>query len=172
MIYLHIISLDNYNELVDLWEHIQNTRNNLELVIQDNYIICKILPLTFKGSVKAWYKNLKSNSITIFRYFCVKLLLRFNINILTKKMNYPYEDTMVISTLLDNRKIYRVLVGNDNFINILSKEMMSYLRIYPSILTMMKTYYWYCKVKGVILVKGALKLTVIIGTHHKHVTFK
>ena len=36
--------------LSDPKKHVQNMRNNLELVIQDISIVCKILPAIFHGS--------------------------------------------------------------------------------------------------------------------------
>lgn len=40
-------NLDNYNELINIKEHIQNIGNILQLVIQNNDVMCKILPTTF-----------------------------------------------------------------------------------------------------------------------------
>jgi len=57
------MSLDTYDGLTDPWEHIQNVRGSLELVIHNNDVMCKILPTTFKGNVRRWFNNLKSGSI-------------------------------------------------------------------------------------------------------------
>jgi len=46
------MSLDKYDGLIDPREHIQNVRGNLELVIHDNDVMCKILPTTFRGNVR------------------------------------------------------------------------------------------------------------------------
>jgi hypothetical protein len=51
------MSLDNYDELTDHQKHIKNVRGSLELVIYDNDVMCKILPTTFRGNVRTWYKN-------------------------------------------------------------------------------------------------------------------
>lgn len=79
------MTLDNYDELANPQEHIQNIRNNLELVIQDRDGMCKILLMTFRWSGKAWYNNLETDSITGFKDLYAKLVLHFNINIPAKK---------------------------------------------------------------------------------------
>jgi hypothetical protein len=43
------MTLHNYDVLIDPKEHVQNLHNSLELVIQDKHVICKILPMTFRG---------------------------------------------------------------------------------------------------------------------------
>jgi hypothetical protein len=40
-------SFDNYDGLTDPGERVQNMRCNLELIIQDNDLVYKILPTTF-----------------------------------------------------------------------------------------------------------------------------
>jgi hypothetical protein len=42
-------SFDNYDGLTDPGERVQNMRCNLELIIQDNDSVYKILPTTFYG---------------------------------------------------------------------------------------------------------------------------
>jgi len=79
------MTLDNYDELANPWEHIQNMHSNLELVIQDIYGMCKILLMTFRWSTRAWYNNLKPDSITGFKDIYTKLVLHFSINIPAKK---------------------------------------------------------------------------------------
>jgi hypothetical protein len=79
------MTLNNYDDLADPREHVQNICNNLELVIQDGDAICKILPLTFRGSTRAWYNNLKLSSIMGFNDLYAKLVSRFNTNIPTKR---------------------------------------------------------------------------------------
>lgn len=59
-------------------------RSNMDLFIQDNNVMCKILPATFKGSVRAWYNNLEPGSITSFGDLCAKLVARFNSSIPAK----------------------------------------------------------------------------------------
>ena len=76
------MTLDNYDGLT---EHVQNIRNTLKLVIQDNHVICKILPTTFKGSIRAWYNNLEQGSITSFNNLYTKLISCFNTSILPRK---------------------------------------------------------------------------------------
>jgi len=79
------MSLDNYDGLVDLREHVQNMHSSLELVIQDNDAMCKILLITFKESACAWYDNLESGSIEEFRDLWPKLVAYFKISIPIKK---------------------------------------------------------------------------------------
>jgi hypothetical protein len=47
------ISLDNYDGLANLREHVQNMHSSLELIIQDNDRMCKIFPTTFRGFARA-----------------------------------------------------------------------------------------------------------------------
>jgi hypothetical protein len=47
-------TLDNYDGLTDPREHVQNIYNSLKLVVQDSHAMCKILPATFRGSIRAW----------------------------------------------------------------------------------------------------------------------
>lgn len=54
------------------------------MVIQDNHAICKILLITFKGSVRVWYNNVESGLVTSFNDLCVKLVTHFNISIPTR----------------------------------------------------------------------------------------
>jgi len=77
--------LDNYDGLTDPREHVQNICSNLELVIQDSHVICKIIPITFRGSVRTWYNNLELGSVASFSDLYAKLLAHFNISIPTRK---------------------------------------------------------------------------------------
>lgn len=77
--------LDNYDGLTDPREHVQNICSNLELVIQDSHVICKIIPITFRGSVRTWYNNLEPSSVASFSDLCAKLVAHFNISIPTRK---------------------------------------------------------------------------------------
>ena len=79
------MSLKNYDGLVDLSELVYNMHGSLELVLQGNDSICKILPSTFQGSTHAWYNNLEPSSIEGFSDFCTKLVARFSTNIAIKK---------------------------------------------------------------------------------------
>jgi hypothetical protein len=79
------MNLNNYNGLFDHREHIQNIRNNLELVIQDTNIICKIFPITFYGSSQVWGHSIEPISIISFVDMCHKLIDHFSININMKK---------------------------------------------------------------------------------------
>jgi len=47
------MTLDNYDELTNPREHMQNIRGNLELVIQDRDGMCKILSMTFRRSARS-----------------------------------------------------------------------------------------------------------------------
>jgi hypothetical protein len=67
------INLDNYDGLMDSREYVQNVRSNLELVIQNNDVMCKILLMIFRRSAQAWYNNLESGSIMSFKDLYVKL---------------------------------------------------------------------------------------------------
>jgi hypothetical protein len=60
------MTLDNYDEFTNHREHVQNMHDGLELVIRDNHAICKTLPMTFRGSIKAWFNNLEIGSVTSF----------------------------------------------------------------------------------------------------------
>lgn len=79
------MTLDNYDDLVDPREHVQNIQSNLELVIKDSYVMCKILLETFISLVCAWYNTLELGSITSFGELCTKLVVCFITSILTKK---------------------------------------------------------------------------------------
>jgi hypothetical protein len=79
------MTLDNYNRLTNPREHVQNVHNSLELVIQDNHAMCKILLTTFRGSVRAWYNNLEPGSVSSFSDLYAKLVTHFNTSILAKK---------------------------------------------------------------------------------------
>ena len=60
--------------------------NNLELVIQDSYATYKIFPITFRGSVRAWYNNLEPSFITSFSKLCTKLMVGFSTSIPARKI--------------------------------------------------------------------------------------
>jgi hypothetical protein len=79
------MTLDNYNDLVDPREHVQNIQSNLELVIEDSYAMYKILLTTFIRSVRAWYNSLELGSITSFGELCTKLVVCFITSIPSKK---------------------------------------------------------------------------------------
>jgi hypothetical protein len=46
------MTLDNYDGLTDQ-KHAQNIQSSLQLIIQDNNVMCKILPTTFRESLRA-----------------------------------------------------------------------------------------------------------------------
>ena len=75
--------MDNYDSLADLIEHVQNLRNNLELIIQDHDSICKIFITTFKESARTWYN--KPKFIEGFSDLYTKLVACFSTDILAKK---------------------------------------------------------------------------------------
>jgi hypothetical protein len=79
------MSLDSYDSLANLREHVQNMCNSLELIVQDGDSMCKIFLTTFKGSACAWYNNLEPNSIKGFNDLCAKLVAHFITNITAKK---------------------------------------------------------------------------------------
>lgn len=78
--------LDNYDGHVDPKQHVQNIGNNLEL-IQDSYAMCKIFPITFRGSVHAWYNNLEPSFIASFSKLCTKLVVGFSTSIRARKIS-------------------------------------------------------------------------------------
>jgi len=77
------ISLNNYDSLTDLMEHVQNLLNNLDLIIQDHDSMCKIFPTIFKEFARTWYN--KPNFIEGFSDLYAKLVACFSTGILTKK---------------------------------------------------------------------------------------
>ena len=79
------MSLDNYDGLTDPREHVQNVHSSLESIIQDSDSMCMIFPTTFKGSVRAWYNNLKPNYIEGFSNPHTKLVAHFSTSITAKK---------------------------------------------------------------------------------------
>lgn len=54
-------------------------------------------------------------------------------------VTYPYEDALVISKILANHQVHKVLVDDKNLVNILSRDVISYIGIDPSIMTHIKT---------------------------------
>jgi len=68
------MTLNNYNELTYLKKHVQNVCNSPKLIIQDNLIMCKILLITFKGSIRAWYNNLKPGLVISFNDLCLRII--------------------------------------------------------------------------------------------------
>jgi hypothetical protein len=60
------INLDNYDNLTDPRNDVQNIRNSIELVIQDTNAMWKTPPTTFRGSAKVWYESLELGSILDF----------------------------------------------------------------------------------------------------------
>jgi len=79
------MNLDKYDELTNPREPIQNVRRSLELVIDDNDVMCKILPTIFRGNVKKWYNNLKPGYVLSFQDLCAQLVMHFSTNIPIKK---------------------------------------------------------------------------------------
>jgi hypothetical protein len=60
-------------------------RNILELVMQKNDSVWKILPMTFHRSTLVWYPSLTSSSISGIHNIHVKLISHFSTSIPTKK---------------------------------------------------------------------------------------
>lgn len=80
------MKLDNLDELINLIKHVYNMHSNLELIMQDTNIICKILLTMFQKSIQTWYHNLDLGSNLGFKDLCVKLIICFNTSIPTKKI--------------------------------------------------------------------------------------
>jgi hypothetical protein len=55
-------------------------------------------------------------------------------------VTYPHEDALVIFAVLANHMVHRVLVDDDSYVNILSREVMSQTRIDPFRMTLVKTF--------------------------------
>jgi hypothetical protein len=55
-------------------------------------------------------------------------------------VTYPHEDALVIFAVLANHMVHRVLVDDDGSVNILSKEVMSQIRIDPFRMNLVKTF--------------------------------
>lgn len=75
------ISLDNYDSLIDLSEHVLNVRNSLELVIQNSDGMYKILLTIFCGFAQACY-----HSLTQFFDLYNELISHFSTSISAKKI--------------------------------------------------------------------------------------
>jgi len=80
------INMDNYDGLTDLMKHVQIMCSSLDLVIQHNNIICKIIFTTFRGFAHVWYNNLDLDSIEEFSDLCSKLVAHFSTTILSKRI--------------------------------------------------------------------------------------
>jgi hypothetical protein len=46
----------------------------MKLIIQDNLTMCKIFLTTFKGSIRAWYNNLKPGLVASFNGLCLRII--------------------------------------------------------------------------------------------------
>jgi len=57
------MSLNNYNGIANLKEHMHNMHSNLELIIYSSGSMCKIFPTIFWGPEHAWYNNLEPGSV-------------------------------------------------------------------------------------------------------------
>lgn len=67
-------------------KHVQNMCSSLDLVIQHNNVICKIILTTFRGSARICYNNLDLGSIEEFSDLCSELVAHFNTTILAKRI--------------------------------------------------------------------------------------
>jgi len=72
-----------------------------------SYAICKILPITFRGSIYAWYNNLDLDFIISFGDLCSMLVTQFCTSVLAKR----------IST-----KLFGVTQTNDEFMRVYLKR--------------------------------------------------
>jgi len=88
-----------------------------------------------------------------------------------KGVTFPHENSLVISIVLTNYHVYMILVDDGGVINILSNDVMTQTKIDPSRLIIVKTSL--IRIVGTgMQVKGALDITVIIGTYSKYLTFQ
>lgn len=78
------MNFDNYDKLSDHSKHVQNVRNNLELVVQDLKAISKD-STTFQRFTRVQYHNLKLGSISSFLDLCDKLIIHFSMSIPAQK---------------------------------------------------------------------------------------
>jgi hypothetical protein len=76
-------------------------------------------------------------------------------------IEYPYEDALVISTIMKGHRVHWILVDNDSSMNILSIEAMMKIGIDASTMTLVPTPL--IGIEGsAVPVKGAVGLTVIM----------
>lgn len=71
-----------------------------------------------------------------FRTFGTRLLYSF---MRTKRVTFHYEDVYVMSTILSNYNIHKVLVGDGSVVNILSEDTMTQMGMDRSKLTLVST---------------------------------
>ena len=88
-----------------------------------------------------------------------------------KGMVFSYEDALVMSTVLSNHRVYRVLMDYISAINILSSDMMAQIRINLSRSTLVNNPFIGIASSD-MLVKGALKIPITITTYLKCLTLK
>jgi len=88
-----------------------------------------------------------------------------------EEVTYPYEDTLVTSTVLSNHQIHKVLVDDGSSVNILSRDVMSQIGINPSRMTHIKTLLIGIE-ESRVLIKGVLEIPIIIGTYLKCLTLQ
>jgi hypothetical protein len=51
------VNLDNYNDLTNPKEHIQNTRSILELITENSDVIYNIIPIISLEFARVWYHS-------------------------------------------------------------------------------------------------------------------
>jgi len=78
-------------------------------------------------------------------------------------IEYPHEDALVISPVIEGHRVYKILMDNNSSVNILSTEAMMKMGIDASRMTPVPTPL--IGIEGsAVPVKGAMRLTVIIGS--------
>ena len=88
-----------------------------------------------------------------------------------EEVTYPYEDTLVTSTVLSNHQIHKVVVDDGSLVNILSRDVMSQIEINPSRMTHIKTLLIGIE-ESRVLINGVLEIPIIIGTYLKCLTLQ
>lgn len=78
-------TLENYEGLTYIQEHIENIKSILELVIQDDDVMSKVLPTMVCRFAQVWYHNLESSFFLHFQDLSSKLISLSNTRILAKK---------------------------------------------------------------------------------------
>jgi hypothetical protein len=86
-------------------------------------------------------------------------------------VTFLYENALIISIVISNHRVHRVLVNDGNSINILSMEIMVQVRILFLKLTLVKTLFIGIKGSGVPM-NGALESPVMMDTLLRRVSLQ
>jgi hypothetical protein len=86
-------------------------------------------------------------------------------------VTFLYENALIISIVISNHRVHRVLVNDGNAINILSMEIMVQVRILFLKLTLVKTLFIGIEGSGVPM-NGALESPVTMDTLLRHVSLQ